>query len=68
MDIEEEEHQLEHDNFSSFLRRQILPPLSSMLMSESRTNTDEEVYKAKLLVSVATVKVLLRLSFDTFLR
>ena len=37
-------------------------------MSESRTAEKEDASRAKLLISVATTKVLLRLPLDTFLR
>ena len=66
MDVEEE--QTESDELSAFLRRHILPPLRTMLMSESRTAQQEDSSRAKLLLSVATTKVLQRLSLDLFLR
>lgn len=56
------------DGLTAFLRRQILPPLRTMLLVESRSKEEEEASKAKILLSVTTVKVLLRLPLDIFLR
>jgi hypothetical protein len=64
----EEENEPEQDPFSQFLRKHILLPIRTMLLLENRKLSEEDTAKAKLLLSVATTKVLLRLSLETFLR
>ena len=57
----------ETDGLSGFLRKHILPPLRSMLMSESRTAEQDDASRGKLLLSVATIKVIQRLPLELFL-